>query len=279
MRNQERTVSLLTIVFVAALLATAGCSADNPVGPIGGGGSTIQVDASGAGDFESVAAAVQAATPGTVIRIGPGNFDGRIVVSQGIELVGSGPATVLTAPGTVQSYPDDSGDDDQAVIEIRGTGNIVIRDLAVRGPVDGIVVRDSFSVALMNVTSSGNGDEGVDIRNSRDVTVTGTFSDNGDIGVQARDGSAGVTVSGSTISGNAHRGVRFRDSVGCSLSTSTIDNHIDDGVLVRDSTGAAINDNTIAGNTGYGVRIDNAPDTVVQGNSFEMNGEGDVRED
>ncbi len=275
--NGIEPLTLATIVLLAAVLSIAGCSEDSPVSPISNNDSVIRVEAGGGANFTSVADAVQAAAAGSVIQIGPGTFDGRIVISQGVQLVGSGPTTVLTAPGAVQSFPDDSGDDNLAVIEIRGIGNIVIRDLAVRGPVDGIVVRDASDVSLINVVASGNGDEGVDIRNSQRVSVSGEFSNNGDNGVQAREGSSAVGVTGSTIAGNAHRGVRFRDSIQCSLSGSTVENNVDDGVQVRDSSGASVTGNTIRDNTGYGIRITNAADTVVQGNTLQGNREGDVR--
>jgi len=255
-----------------------GCS-NSPDGGMTGSAGTLDVDPTGGGDFDTIQGALDAASPGALIRVGVGTFEGKLVVSKSVRIVGSGVGTVLRASGTPQSFPDESGDDSSAVLEIRNASGVVVENLSFSGPEDGIAVRNSTGITIRNVDASGNGDDGIDIRGSQDVTVSGTFDNNGDKGVQVRDGSSEVTVDSARMTGNGGKGIRLRDSTDCSLTRSTSSSNLDDGIVVRDSSGITIEQNTSSNNMGYGIRVRNSPTTVLQANTTQGNRDGNFRED
>ena len=257
----------LFTVLVSLLIAAAGCSND-PGSDLLGSRGTVQVSANGTGDFFRIQDAIDGSSPGTLIKVSPGMFQERLVLTRKMMIVGSGPSTVVRAP--VAS---------SAVLEIRGTSDVVVENMIFSGPQDGIVVRDSSSITISGVDASGNGEDGIDVRDSSGVSISGTFNGNGDRGVRIRDGSSGVTVEASEITENAGNGVRIRESSDSSVRMSNVSGNGDDGIEVRDSTGIEITDNSISDNIGFALRIENVPDIVLQDNALSGNTEGEVRED
>ncbi len=256
------------------LLLSVGCSSDDPVGS---GSGTITVSAAGTGDFTTIQAAVDSATIGTRIVIQPGTYVERVTVFKSVTLTGSGAATELRMAGAPNPISDESGPGSSAVLIVSGTSDVVIENVMLTGPEDGIQVRNSRRVVIRGVEASGNGDDGVDVRSSSDVSISGVFSGNGDQGVQVRDGSARVVIDGSTAETTVDRGVRIRSSSAVELLGSTSRGNGDDGVQVRESTGVRVVGNTITDNMGYGLRIEASPDTLNQDNVISGNAEGDLR--
>ncbi len=262
------------LLTAAALLLLTGCSGvESVLGPSSG---TVTVDQSGAGDFTSIQAAIDASPSGALIQVGPGTFDGRFVVAKTLTIVGAGSSTLIEMSGFPKvNDPAEASDTEMDLLEIRDTANVVIENMVFSGgPDDGIVIRNSTNITLINVTASNNGDDGLDIRNSSDITVTGsTFSGNGDKGVRVRDNSMNVTLNQmSTMNGNGGIGVRIRNSNTSTIRDSTVSANGDDGIRVVDANGIEILDNTIMNNVQCGIRVDNAPSTVFQNNTVRGNG-------
>lgn len=275
----SKLCSTLPVAVVSLFLAVS-CT-DDPVGGVLGSGRTVTVTAAGTGDFASVQQAIDESPAGTRIEISGGAIDGQVIVGKRITLAGIGTGVTLRMQGAPSPVPDESasGASSSAVLVIRNTSDVVIENLSLSGPQDGLQIRNSTRITAIGIDASNNGDDGVDVRESSNVSISGVFSGNGDVGVQVRDGSADVLIDNSTADSNIDRGVRIRESSDVLLQMSSIAGNGDDGVLVRDASGVVVQDNTITGNAGYGLRIRNSPDTVDQGNSLSGNTQGDVRLD
>lgn len=268
----------LALGFLAIGILTVACSSDGSREMIGAG-DLVTVGSSGNSDFATVQEAIQAVPAGSTVEIRPGTYLGRVVVDKNIRLVGAGAGTVLRAQGSSQSWPDDSTDDSSAVIEIRNVSGVVIENLSLSGPEDGVKILGSADITVRNVDASGNGDDGIDVRGSTGVTISGTFSDNGDTGILVREGSTEVVIESSQTTRNVENGVRLRESSDCSVISSNASDNGDDGLLIRDSSGIRVTDSSANDNLGYGIRVRNSPATILEGNQTTNNREGDIREE
>ena len=265
---------LLVLVLLGLLLGTS-CS-DSANGVTGGGGDVLVVSNNGGGDFGSIQAAVDAAHSADLVHVRSGSYAERVVVDKTLTIVGDGPGSMVTAdavaplPGSLAS--------DWAVLVIRDTFNVVVEDLSFSGPEDGIIVRDSSDVTLGNVNASGNGGNGVDVRSSMNVTVSGTFADNGDHGVRVRDGSSEVVLESSKMTGNVDDGIRVRESSDVVVRDNSSSQNGDHGIEIRDSTGVEVVGNTANNNAGFGIRIRDS-DALVEDNITVGNQEGGFLEE
>ncbi|HEY66040.1 MAG TPA: hypothetical protein G4O02_15870 [Caldilineae bacterium] len=60
-----------------------------------GGAPVVIVSAQGAGDYDSIAAALRSASPGTRIVVHPGYYTGGLVIDRAVEIFGDGPAAEI----------------------------------------------------------------------------------------------------------------------------------------------------------------------------------------
>lgn len=274
--NTWRFTLLLSIA--AGIVMLAGCS-DGSGSNVLGTPADVEVDPGGTADYVSIQAAIDGSAPGSVIRVRSGTFQEQLTLAKGVHIIGSGPGTVIQLSGTATAFPDESSDSSTAVLTIRNTGGVIVENLRFSGPQDGVQIRNSSDVTLRGIDASGNGDDGVDVRNSSDVRISGTFVGNGDKGVQIRESSSRVSIENSTVAENRGNGIRIRESSTSFVQGSSVSRNVDDGIEVRDASGVAIRDNTITDNVEYGIRIRNAPDTMLQNNALSGNVEGDVRQE
>ena len=134
--------------------------------------ATLTVNSDGSGDHSSVQAAVDAASSGDTISIGPGTFEGAVSVSaKTLYIQGSG------IGGTVLQ-----GDGSETVLAVQGAGLNLAQitlsggsqglDLSgVVGSIDTVELRDNFGA------SAGGG---LAIRNGSDVNIVTVYiEDNG----------------------------------------------------------------------------------------------------
>ena len=266
---------IIRTALLCGLLALVGCSSDSDEGLFDDGLLSVGPG----GDFVSIQAAVDAAPGGATITVGPGTYTERVVIDKSLTLIGAGAASKIELGGSGQPDPDDTGAGIDSALEVRDTVGVIVRGFTVRGPADGVRVQDSSDVVLQEIVASDNGDEGVDIRGSSEVEVSGIFESNGDEGVQIREGSQGVVVHASTMRLNAQDGVKIRDSTNCIVRDNVVRENSDDGVLVRNSGGVEVLNNEIAGNIGFGLRIGNSPDIVFEDNTIQNNVAGDIEID
>jgi parallel beta-helix repeat protein len=263
---------LLVVVLLGLLLGTS-CSDS---GVTGGAGDVLVVSKNGGGDFDNIQEAVDAARSGDLIQVRSGSYVERVVVDKTLTIVGDGPGSLVDADGVPllpNSLPSDS-----AVLVIRDAFDVVVEGLTFSGSEDGIIVRDSSDITLDNVNASGNGGNGVDIRSSVNVTVSGTFADNGDHGVRVREESSQIVLEDGTMTGNVDDGIRVRDSSDVVVRNNNSSQNGDNGIEVRDSTGIEILDNTANDNAGFGIRVRDS-EALVENNTTVGNQEGDFIEE
>jgi len=258
------------------LIAAIGCSdSENTTG----GSQLLRVALDGSGDYTSIQAAVDAASAGTTIQIAAGIYSEQVVVAKSVALFGAGSGTVVQDLSPQNPMPDDSTDDSTATILVRDTVDVVIRALRVKGPEDGIQVRNAARVVVEEVDASNNGDEGIDVRSSETVLVSGAFDGNADTGILVREGSFDVTVANCTADSNDENGIRVRESSSVFVEACTAGDNGDDGIEVRDSATVEIRQSTIEGNDGYGIRVGGTSGFVQLNNTIGGNLLGNVHFD
>jgi len=263
------------LVLSGLLALITGCTSDSRDPLLSDPTKLIQVDPSGSGDFRTLTEAIEQSPAGAEIRVAPGRYEERVLLDKSLRIMGSGPNTVIVDMGLATPDPMDSNS--RAVLELIGVNDVVLQDMRFSGPNDGLLIRDSSNITLINIDASDNGDDGVEVRGSSNVSLMGTFTGNGDKGISIREGSSNVTIEDSRITGNLDSGVRFRGSSGGVIRSSEISNNGDDGVRVRDASGFAILGNTIMNNVEFGIRLRNATDTLIENNTSQDNMEGDIR--
>jgi len=242
-------------------------------------------------EFPSIQAAVDSAGPGATIEVDAGVWAERVEIRQSVRLIGAG-SVIELPPG---ANPND------AVIEVREAVAVRIEGFTVRGPGDGIEVRDSADVVIVGVVASGNGDEGIDVRHSSGVEISATVEDNAGQGIQVREESEDVRVHASTIAGNLDDGVKIEVSTAVTVESSTISGNLDgvkieasidcvvadnlvtanrdDGVFIQGSFSTAVLRNTVTSNLGFGIRLLTASSTVLEDNVVLGNAAGDYEVD
>lgn len=265
--------SVLTVALLGGMTLT-GCSDGSPSAT---GGGTLTVGGND-GDFGSLQSAVNAADVGTVITVRSATLVEQVVVSKSVTIVGNGGAT-LSMPGSPQAFADDSSDSSTAALVIRDVSGVEIRGMILTGPQDGIQIRNASDVRLVDVTVTGSGDDGVDVRNSHAVSIQGRFESNGDRGVQIREGSSQITLQDSVLSGNVDDGLRARDSSNITISRTESSTNGGDGIELRDLSGATVEGSSLAANLEYGLRIRSSSDVIRLNNSIFNNQQGDIRID
>jgi parallel beta-helix repeat protein len=81
--------------------------------------------------YATIQAAVDAASPGDVVAIGPGVYREELSIAKDISLVGAGPRlTVIHAPAALVAQAEGRAN----IVEIRGGARVAIRDLSISGP-------------------------------------------------------------------------------------------------------------------------------------------------
>ncbi|MFY0681410.1 MAG: right-handed parallel beta-helix repeat-containing protein [Thalassovita sp.] len=139
-------------------------------------------------DFKTLAAALDAAPPGTTIEIMPGTYSGAALVDKQVTLVGGGQLgdVILTADsGTVLSWTANGGS---------------LRNVAIRVPENGIGVDlngGTLSVFDAKVTSTA-GAVGIAATGSGTLSIDSTTLSGGDHAIRAAQLSGHLTVVGST---------------------------------------------------------------------------------
>ncbi len=264
------TSALLTVLAVSA-----GC---NSTQDMSGGGGQLIVDVAldGSGDYTSIQAAIDAAPGGATIQVHAGTYNEQLVLARTLTLVGTGSGTLVQVAGAPAPAPDDATDDSSAVLVVRDTTDATVRAMRFTGPQDGIQVRNAMRIVIDAVEVVDNGDDGIDVRDSDTVEITGTFAGNGDTGILVREGSSQVLVQSAAATGNVVNGMRVRESSQVEILACSASDNDDDGIEVRDSTTVGIEQSTIDDNGGYGIRVGGTSGFGQVNNTIGGNLLGDV---
>ncbi len=264
----------LAFVGVAVLAPCARGRADGPPTP------AYDVALDGAAAFRSVQAAVDAAGPGATIRIGPGTFEGAVVVRRPVTLVGAGPdATLLVADVTFDRDAAKAAKDRaagvRATLRIEGHGFLTLRDLALSGRApehSGSFVVSAVAAelwmthcAIVNTQASA-----LLVGPKAKLTLEGCLV--------AAIGSDGVVVDGGVASLDGcdvrdvrHYGVAIGAGSRATVARCRISGSLWHGIRYDDAS-PTIRGNRIAGNARSGIYASGATQAVVEDNVFVDNG-------
>ncbi len=126
---------------------------------------------------ESVQAALDAAGPGTVVRLAEGTYEGSLALTEpGVRLVGAGSGRTVIVPGAVAptTIPPlhDAPDDVVSGIAVHAVSDVEIEGLTVRGfSGAGVYVHSCSGVRLRDVEADANRVWGLYLRESSDLAV------------------------------------------------------------------------------------------------------------
>jgi len=245
-----------------------GQSACQPVGDCGAAfpppGATLFVSPTSTPDathFQTVGAAVAAASPGAVIAVDAGTYTESLVVNRSLSIVGRCAAMVtVQAPAT-----------DAPGVDVAG-GTVTLSGLTFRGHRPGMVVEKGAQATLSALVVEGNRDVGLLVQDAgtsatlSGSVVRGTLDPNGyGWGVYASLG-ASLGVTSTAIVGNEQLGLTLTDP-GTTAKVS--------GVVVRGTTaGTNGMSNAIGVQPGTQLTMDTSAVVENQGVALAVSGPG-----
>jgi len=233
------------------------------VTPAIGRGATIEVPA----DQPSIQQAVDAASPGDVIRVAPGTYQESVRIHDekvGIAIEGVDP----TAPPVILGTPNTSADG----IRVDGAPGIVLRNLRIVGAYDGVRLNRVQGAVLSGLVIEDNA-LGIRVNRGSDniisaSTILGTRVEQGIL----VDGSPGIVLAGNVVDQPDEEGIRILGSPGAVVHDNHVrSSHGGSGITVSQSPGASVIGSSAAASYRNGFRIMNSPGLVLSGNRAESN--------
>jgi nitrous oxidase accessory protein len=242
---------------------------------------------------QSLQAAIEAAQPGDVLRLLPGEHAGPIVVDRGISLVGAegavllgpgkGSVITLTAPGvrveglTIRGSGTDLPAMDSGVLATRKAPEAVIRNNRFEGNLFGVYLHGAGGSLVegnviigrrdLRLSEAGNG---VSIWNAPGARIVGN---------DMRFGRDGIFVNTSRdvlFQNNRFTDLRFAIHYMYTLNSRVIGNrsernHV--GWAIMFSDGLEIRDNVSIGDRDHGLMLNSANESEITGNVVRDGGE------
>lgn len=188
-----RSAETLALALALGGLAGAGCGAavsradrEGPpavldVSPRSEAGDAA--DGSPARPFATLAAAVEQAPSGALVRLDEGEYAGGLIVSRPLVLMGKGPGRTRIVPGGA-GLP---------VLAVRGTGHVEVRGLSVEGGTLGVVFEGGDGHLLRNVALRGQAQTALVVRAGEvalsECEVAATGGGRAGVGIEAFGGS------------------------------------------------------------------------------------------
>jgi hypothetical protein len=159
-----RTVVILFFTFIAALAVVFGAQAVATI-DLGGGGNLLNVP----GDYTTIQAAINVASPGDIIQVRPGVYNENITISKPVSLVAESFDQVDPAKNT--AIIDGSGRETAIMIPAGLPQMPVIQGFVIRNATDGILAYSEFIseynyfYSASNLTSYQQGSGGINRNN------------------------------------------------------------------------------------------------------------------
>ena len=195
-------------------------------------------------DYETISAALENAPDDAIVEVAEGNYRESLVIERPLTLRSKEGVTVLL-----------SGSDDEPVIQISDTENVLIEDLTISGGKFGIFVTRSLNITIRNNVISDSRLVGIKVRlGSADIRNNTIRDANAPYGrgihITNTTQWAASHVIGNTVSGNALSGI------------------------VTNMTGMIyIEDNIVTDNQQHGISIDEMSHALVADNIVDRNAE------
>jgi Ca2+-binding RTX toxin-like protein len=259
-------------------------------------------DGSKASPFDTIQEAIDAAVPGTVIKVGEGYYKENLEFSNSgtegnpISLVSSdGPGAATIAPAvsgqdTIQIDGTDhitidgfelhgSNDASRQVIHIHAVdGNtnpashiVISNNTIIRGAGDGIKVSKSTDITLLgnSVEGGGSQESGIDLVGVERALIQGnSISEIGHIGVMVKGGSSDIMIVENSITGSGHNAIE----VGGYTNLNSYPPGFLEAGLTYEARNVLVHGNIISDSGNSAIRLIGAVDVLVSENMF--NGAG-----
>jgi hypothetical protein len=253
----------------------------------------------------SIEAAIQANPAGTTFQLAADTYTGQqFAPLSGDTIMGDpGGGTILNGGGMTSSMTTGTPASNVTI------GNLTTTNYQTATQTAPIMTGSRWQI--LNVTSTGNGGAGLYIGGTNNVVQGGSYSNNGQIGI---DGSAanGSTITGVTVTGNNTTnvnqqwdagGIKITNTNGLTIANSTVSNNngngiwadinssnwtikhntvngnAANGIMYEISHAATITGNAIAGNTGSGVYISNSDGVTASGNAVSVSASNTLQGD
>lgn len=172
------------------------------------------------GDYATIQDAIDAASPGDTVYVLSGTYNENVSIEKSLTLEGEGKNNTIIS--TMSVAP---------IIDIRGTSNVIIRNLTIKNDGrEGVYIRNSSDISLVNNNISGVYRECVRIEGSTDISIVGNS-----INASTRTGMTLISTNDSTISNNM------------------IFNNLQHGIYLSSSDNNTFTGNTISNNSRAGI--------------------------
>lgn len=263
--------------------------------------ATIEVPA----DHPTIQAAIDAAPPGALIRVGSGTFTGPLSIARPLSLVGAADGTTVVTAGAGET-----------AVTIRDTHDVKLAQLVVSGGEYGVLVEESRAVQIVaswirdssfvgirisrssaviagNDVRAGTGPYGMGIELANTMSKPHSMIRNNVVRGSTKEGivlhNAEAMIERNLVHDNGFRGIAINEMSMATISGNTIRDNADAGIAVVDHSMAEIDGNQISGvrpgadGTAFGIRsfyyaevmlgrnriIADAPMLAAAGGTFE----------
>ncbi len=273
----------------------------------------IVVDPSGAGDYRSLAQAIQNVEidKGQIVLVRPGEYNEQIQLRSGLQLVGdSRDETVVTFDGEGPVLYSKGGQKisiEGMTFDKRGLGRdptllftdteVVLNNCAVRGGgLAGIEARNFGMLDLRNSEVTGNAQSGLLLHEqARARVMDSTIAANGKYGIEARafndvpekiveyrdEDSAHITLESVILQGNASGGMLVELGAHVSGEAITVEGNGTDGqkapgIVINEIGKFLLTASEVKGNS-IGIEINEGADVEIIENTVAVNAEEGIR--
>lgn len=233
-------------------------------------------------DYTAIQPAIDAASAGDTITVGPGTYAGNLVLSKRVTIQGAGSTaddTVSTVITPTDADLTGNAPTGNVVVYITGTGGgasdrVVLRDLRVTGATGtgnqgtGVLVWEPFTgyLTLDGVVSTANGGFGLGFNTTattmQDVVISSSSFSGNVVGFKAGEAVKvdGMAISDSHFDANSGQGVYWAQGNGTNgqvtnltVSDTTFSSNGDAGIYMNKVDHATFDGITVAGNTARGM--------------------------
>ena len=217
--------------------------------------TTLVVDQLGAGQFNTIGGAIEAASAGDRIMVRPGEYQEGLILDKPLEVIGD-------------------GDVDEIVVEAEGQDTVAFR--ATMGRVANLTLRQTDESNCVDIAQGRLILEDCDITSHRETGVAihggadplilrNRIHGCGKGGIDVYESGNG-TIEDNDIFANAYSGVRVRDGGNPTVRRNRIHDGKQGGVFVYSNGKGTIEDNDIFGNAYSGVWVSEGGNPTVRRN-------------
>jgi len=249
--------------------------------------ATLYVGGVGAGNYTSIQAAVNAASPGDTVFVYSGTYREAVTIPKALTLQGQGRDTTIidgmrtsttvqinTGPTVLRGFTITNGASRGVSVSAPDS---LVEDNRVSESYSGIYVAGMSRARLLSNIVSSNTGNGIDLSTSADSEVIGNLvSSNGAWGIYL-SGSVGNRIEENDVSSN-RRGIFLEQSSSNTLARNTAWSNEETssynygaGIFLRSSTGNTIEENNLSSNSYNGIRLEYSARNVLRGNSASGN--------